>query len=458
MDYWVLIAFLITMVLVLISLIKLHIHPSLVMFCAALFMGLLSRMSVADLMNSISTGVGNTMASLGLVVAFGGIFGCVLAASGATEELAKGLLRTVGVKNDMLALNLAGFIVSIPVYFASGYIMLSPLMNSLQELTRKKMTGYATALFGGLLIAHCVVAPTPGPVAVATQIGANLGWFIVYGIAVGLPVSLLCWAMGRFLYGRASAEDRAEIKARTQDIINNKELLAHDPNKPTALTALLLILCPILLIVLGAVGSMVLPADSPVALVLAFVGNNNVALFIGMVVAMLVLRKYLVPATSKSLYDRLDADSNTIGSMLLLLAVGGCFGQVIGASGLGTTLVAVMSQLHMPVIFLAFLLAMVLRGAVGSATVAMLTSVSVFGPVAAQMGYSPVIIGLAICVGTFGLTLPTDGAFWLPQKFNGVSIKDCFSALTVSNMIGSFLGLGVILLLNCFVNTLPGMF
>lgn len=114
--------------------------------------------------------------------------------------MAKGLLRTVGPKNDLLALNLAGFIVSIPVYFASGYIMLSPLVNSLQEYTKKSKRGYAAALFTGLLLTHCIVAPTPGPVAVASQIGANLGWFIVYGIVISITASLICgWQYGNFL-------------------------------------------------------------------------------------------------------------------------------------------------------------------------------------------------------------------------------------------------------------------
>ena len=144
--------------------------------------------------------------------------------------------------------------------------------------------------------------------------------------------------------------------------------------------------------------------------------------------------------------------------MLLLLAVGGSFGQVIGTSGLGTVLVTVMSQMNMPIILLAFLLSLILRAAIGSGTVAMLTAVSVIGPVAIEMGYSPVIVGLAICMGSAGLTIPTDGAFWLPTRYNGLSIKECFSTLTVSHTLASLLGLGLLLVLNTFAQSLPGMF
>lgn len=137
----VLIAFIIVMTLLLIALIKFKISPGVGLFAAAILMGFLTFMPLPDILGNLGTGFGNTMKSIGIVILFGGIFGELLAISGATEEMAKGLLRTVGPKNDLLALNLAGFIVSIPVYFGSAYIMLSPLVNSLQELTKKKQ-GY----------------------------------------------------------------------------------------------------------------------------------------------------------------------------------------------------------------------------------------------------------------------------------------------------------------------------
>ena len=143
----VLIAFLITITILLVALIKFKISPAVGLFVSAIIMAVLCKMPSAELLGYIASGFGNTMASLGIVILFGGIFGEMLGASGATEEMAKGLLRKFGKKNDLLALNLAGFIVAIPVYFASGYIMLSPLINSLQKLTNKKKSAYAAALF-----------------------------------------------------------------------------------------------------------------------------------------------------------------------------------------------------------------------------------------------------------------------------------------------------------------------
>lgn len=455
----VLVAFLITITVLLIALVKFKVSPAVGLFVSAILMGLLARMPVADLLANIGKGFGNTMSSIGLVIIFGGIFGIMLGDSGATEEMAKGLLRMVGKKNDLLALNLAGFIVSVPVYFASGYIMLSPLVNSLQKLTRKRMSSYATALFVGLLLTHCVVAPTPGPVAVASQIGANLGWFILYGIIIALPASLICgWQLGNFINKRQNFKEKSELKAQAAEIINNKELLKPDPSKPSAKLAFGLILIPILLIVMGAVMTLILPADNRIRVLFSFLGNNNIALFLAMVITAASLHKYLIPKVSDNIMKYIDSTSDGLGNILMVIGTGGCFGQVLQTSGLGSALVELLSSWNLPVIFLAFLLAMILRAAVGSATVAMLTSVSIVGPAAVSLGFSPVIIGLAICAGTVGLTLPTDAAFWLPTKYNDLTVKDAFTATTFSTTFASLVAFALLLVLNTFVDVLPGMF
>ena len=169
-----LIVFLVSMVFLLVVLIRFKWSASVGLVSATIMMGLLSGMKIAELTGAISGGFGSTMTSTGLVIIFGCIFGEMLGSSGALEEIAKFLLRKVGSKHDYLAINLLGYVVSIPVYFGSAYVMLSPLLNSLQKLTNKKMTGYVNALFVGLLLTHCIVAPTPGPVAGAAE-GSEAG-------------------------------------------------------------------------------------------------------------------------------------------------------------------------------------------------------------------------------------------------------------------------------------------
>ena len=242
-----LIVFLISMVFLLVVLIRFKWSASVGLVSATIMMGLLSGMKIADLTGAISGGFGSTMTSTGLVIIFGCIFGEMLGSSGALEEIAKFLLRKVGSKHDYLAINLLGYVVSIPVYFGSAYVMLSPLLNSLQKLTNKKMTGYVNALFVGLLLTHCIVAPTPGPVAVAAEVGANLGWFIFYGLIVSIIASLLCgWQFSNGINAKGRKEAQEFLDA-------NSDLIKADETKPSAGIGFALILFPIILIVLGAV-------------------------------------------------------------------------------------------------------------------------------------------------------------------------------------------------------------
>lgn len=454
----VLIAFVIVMTLLLIALIKFKISPGVGLFAAAILMGFLTFMPLPDILSNLGTGFGNTMKSIGIVILFGGIFGELLAISGATEEMAKGLLRVVGSKNDLLALNLAGFIVSIPVYFGSAYIMLSPLVNSLQELTKKKRGSYVSALFVGLLLTHCIVAPTPGPVAVAGQVGANLGWFILYGIVIALPASLIAgWQFGNLLNHSQTEEEKKAMKEGIKAILEDDELIMQDSNKPSAITAFLLILFPITLIVLGSIFSIILPEGNIIRTIFTFLGDNNVALFIAMLVTGFTLRKYIVN-DGRTVMEAIDQSSDKLGNILMVIGTGGCFGTILQSSGVGDALVALLNRFNMPLLLLAFLLAMIIRAAVGSATVGMLTTVSIVGPPALAMGFSPVIVGLAICAGSVGLTLPTDAAFWLPARYNNLTVGEAFVTTTYTTTMASVISFLMLLILQAFSSILPGMF
>ncbi len=452
----ILVAFIITMAVLLIALIKFKVSPGLALFASAILMGFLGGVGMTDMLGYLTSGFGGMMTSIGLIIIFGGVFGMMLGDAGGMEELAKGLLRKVGRKNDLLAMNLAGFIVSIPVYFGSAYIMMAPLVTSLQKLTRKKTSSYVAALFTGLLLTHCIVAPTPGPTAVCGQLGANLGWFILYGIIVALPASLICgWQYGNVLNKKL---DKDAAKHDAKSLVENEELLKPDPEKPSAMKIFLLILFPIALIVIGAIAGVVLPAESMAYMFFTLVGNNNIALFLALVLTAIVLRRYLVKNTGMSVMQYIDKVSDKLGNILMVIGCGGCFGTVLQKCGLGDALVEFMSGMNMPILLLAFLLAMIIRAAVGSATVAMLTTVSIIGTSAVAMGYSPVIVGLSICAGTVGLTLPTDAAFWLPARNNDLTTQEAFVATTYSTTGASIVAFAVLLILNMFSGALPGLF
>jgi len=447
-----LVAFLIVFVVLLLALIKFKVTPSVGLFAAAIIFGLMVGMPAADILNTLPAGFGNMMKSIGLLIVFGSIFGDILGESGATEELAKGMVRLFGKKNDLLALNLVGFILSIPIYFGCAYIMTAPLVNALQKISRKSMKGYVIAIFTGLMLTHSCVAPTPGPLAVAGQIGANIGWFIIWGIVVCLPASLLVgWLYANFVVSR---EEKLAAKAAMQEIVEDEDLLAPDPNKPSALKAFLLIIFPIVLIVFASIFSLFV-TEGPVYNVINFIGNSNIALFIAMLLTGYTLHKYM---PKKTVMQFIDESANRTGNILLIVGAGGCFAAMLGATTMSNDLVAIMSATKMPIILLGFLLAFCIRAAVGSATAAMLTSVAIAGPVCVAAGMSPLVAGMSVCLGANAATFPTDVTFWFPSTYNGLNTKDCLMTTTVPCILSGLIGLAVLAILNAFAGVLPGMF
>lgn len=447
-----LLAFVIVFAVLLVALIKFKVTPSVGLFAAAIIFGIMVGMPASDILSKLPAGFGNMMTSIGLLIVFGSIFGDILGESGATEEMAKGMVRLFGKKNDLLALNLVGFILSIPIYFGCAYIMTAPLVNALQKISKKSMKGYVIAIFTGLMLTHSCVAPTPGPLAVAGQVGANVGWFIIWGIVICLPASLLVgWLYANLV---VSKEDKREAREAMKEIVENDDLLAPDPTKPSALTAFLLVIFPIVLIVFAAVLSLFV-SEGPVFTVINFIGNSNIALFIAMLLTGFVLRKYI---PNKTIMNFIDESANRTGNILLIVGAGGCFAAMLGATTMSTDLVEIMSATNMPLILLGFLLAFFIRAAVGSATAAMLTSAAIAGSVCVAAGMSPVIAGMSVCLGAHAATFPTDVTFWFPSQYNGLNTKECLMTTTVPCILSGLIGLAILAVLNAFSGVLPGMY
>ena len=449
--------FLLTMILLLVILIKFKVSPICSLIFASIFFGILSGMPITGVSSAISTGFGNTMKSLGLVLAFGTIFGIFLTESGGTEELAKFLLRKFGPKKDFLAIALTGFIISIPVFFGAAYNMLAPLTNTLSQITRKKIAGYSCALFTGLIITHCLVPPTPGPVAVAGILGADIGFIILYGCITGLiAVLTVGWLYANYV-GRtvgeiycAPGEERAEIVRQMVD----DHMLDRNPDNPPAGLVIFLILLPAVMIMIGTFLGVLAP-DGAVSAVFQFLGQATIALFIAMLLTGVAVGKYLKGADT--LWTRVESMADRTGNILLIVGVGGCFGQVITESGMADTLVEIMQKGNIPMIPLCFLLAIILRACIGSATVAVLTSANIAGVAAVAMGYSPTVITLAICAGAVGLALPTDGGFWIAVRGNNIDMKTALKGITIPTTIASLIVLAMVFLLNTFQGVLPGI-
>lgn len=442
------IVFILGIVLLMFLIIKFKVNPFLALLFAALVMGFGARLSLSEISSSLSSGFGSTMTGIGIVIALGIILGQLLYETGGTEEIASLALKKIGVKRSPIALCITGVIVAIPVFFDAAFVILIGLAKKLSEKTNIPLARYVTALAVGLIIGHCVIIPTPGPMAVAGTVAAPLGSFIFYSLLVAVPAALI----GGTLYSRLTVKRffPEQCGREHTDVSYDTE---STENRCPGTLALGLILLPILLILTGTIVSALISSESTLAPLFRFIGDKNIALFIGVIVAIFALRKYF----SRPLAEIITDAGAQCGMILLITGAGGSFGAIINATGIGDYIVATMQNFNVPLILLAFILSQVLRAAQGSATVALVTTSAILAPSISAMGASPVLVGLAICCGSVGLSLPNDSGFWVVNRFSGFSFSQTIKAWSIGGFVAGVSGLLICIFLSLFQNILPGL-
>lgn len=392
---------------------------------------------------------GSTLKGIGIVIGLGIILGQILAEAGATEQIANGLIKKVGSKNSPLAVNITGFLVSIPVFFDAAFVILISLIKQISRKTKISFITFVTALAVGLIVTHATVIPTPGPVTVASNMGVNMGVFTFYSIIVALPAALI----GGWLYGLYLGKKYPFTEDEVKGDFRNEEQITSNGKQPSLFLSLFVLLLPIVLILLGTVLSVLLPKNSAMSVFFSFLGDKNIALLIGVIVAILAMKPYL----KDSIENVISRAATSAGMILLITGAGGSFGKIINESGIGNYVVETFSRMNIPMVVLAFVLSQLLRAAQGSTTVALVTTSSILGPLAAKLGVSPVLVGLAICAGGIGLSLPNDSGFWVVNRFSKFDIKKTMEAWTVGGTIAGVIAFIMVLILNIFASKLPGL-
>ena len=439
--------FLLSLAALFFMILKLKVEPFMSLIGVALATAIVLRFPLTEIPGVVATGFGTTLIGVGILIGLGIIFGQLLGASGAIEKIAQAVLRLFGAKRSAAGLSITGVVVSIPVYFDAAFVILSGLVKSLSKRTGISIVTFVTALGVGLIVSHSMIPPTPGPLVVAENTGADLGLFIIYGLICAIPATLI----GGYFYGSFIGK-RIKV-ADYEDVEEEPSAETTKPGKEISTSLSLAILAlPIGLILLNTVTKLWLP-EGPITTVLGFIGDKNVALFISVIVALIVLRPYIQVPYSK-LYDEA---MNSAGMIILVTGAGGAFGAVISQSGIGDHLVTTMQSWSMPVLLLAFIFSQILRASLGSTTVALITTSSILGPLALELGASPVLLGLAICAGAIGLSLPNDSGFWVVNKFGRLTIPQTLQAWTIGGFIAGLSALGMVYLLSLFSGFLPGL-
>jgi len=428
-------------------------EPFLALLAVAIATGLAVGIPYTKLPGMVTTGFGNTLAGIGIVIGLGVMFGELLAASGAIERIAESLIKAFGVKRSPLSIAATGTVVSIPVFFDAAFVILINLIRKISEKTKISFITFITALAIGLIVAHSLVPPTPGPLVVAENTKAGLGYFILYSLIVTIPAVLV----GGWWYGVRVGKNKPHYRSAEASFGMNETAAASEQSLPqgrqigTGLSYFLLML-PIGLILLNTVVGLIFPKTA-IANFFTFVGEKNLALFISVLVAAFTLRPYLKDST-QNLYTKAIASA---GLIILITGAGGAFGAVVKGSGIGDYLVKVMTEWNMPILLLGFLFSQILRASLGSTTVALVTTSSILGPMVVELGASPVLLGLAISAGGVGLSLPNDSGFWVVNKFGNLTVPETIKSWTIGGTLAGLTALAAIYVLSLFQGVLPGL-
>ena len=450
-----LVVFAVSLIFVLVSIIKFNLHPFLSLLIGGLIMGILAGLPLTQVADGLAAGFGSTMQGIGILIILGVGLGHLLHISGCTSQIAAAMLKLTGQKQAGVAVNLTGYIVSIPVFFDAAFVILVNLVKSLSRKGKIPFVSLVTALSVGLIVTHAMVIPTPGPIAVAGTMGVNIGWFLLYSIIVSLPASLV----GGVLYGKylGTKPEYAQDFANAFDDIEEEEI-KESGELPSGALGIFLIFLPIVIILTGTIASMMLEPGSSAYIFFSFIGNKNIALLVGLLAAFFSLRRYI----DVSFNDVITEAATQSGIILAITGAGGAFGSIINLTGIGEKLVGGMAGMTegagIAMIVAAFVISQVLRAAQGSTTVALVTTSAIFSPILAGMAsVSPILVSLAICAGGIGLSLPNDSGFWVINRFSKFDVQGTIKVWTMGGTIAGLTALVILVVLSMFTGVLPGL-
>lgn len=403
---------------IVVSTTKFKLHPFLALIFAAIGFGLLSGMPFAEIVSSVNSGFGDIVGHIGLVIVIGCIIGTFLEESGGAYVMAHGIVRLAGKKRVPLAMLIVGCFISIPVYADSGFVILSPLNKAITKKSGISLACTAIALSLGLTITHCLVPPTPGPVAATAILGADLGLVIL----IGLIVSVFVAAESYFFVTRYAS--RTYIDPDPDGEITVEEDDAKD--KPSALRSFLPVVVPLVLIVFRSISDF--PGapfgEGVAASVLRFIGEPVIALIIGMILSFFLPKKFDRELLSTTGWVGKSLTSAAV--IIMITAAGGSFGMILRNSGIADILGESLAGANVG-IWLPFIIAAALKSAQGSSTVAIVTTASLIAPMMEALGFvSPVGKALAVmslCSGAMVMSHVNDSFFWVVTQLSGMNVK-----------------------------------
>ena len=424
----------------------------------AIGFGLVAGMGPMETIASVQNGIGGTLGYVATVVGLGAMFGALLETSGGVQSLAKSMVSRTNPRGTQWSLALVGFLVSIPVFLDVALIILAPLLFGLARKTGKSVIYFGLPLLAGMMVTHTFIPPTPGPIAVADLLNADLGWVILIGAIAGIPAMILAGPVWTPIAMKIIGQDKegavlneteeskaAAMQADFQDRSEAKQV--------TALAAVLSILLPLALILLGATAKYWL-AQGGVRAFFEFMGHP----FVALIVATLSVYYFfgIRKGASKTDLTRIMTKSlEPAGVVVVITGAGGAFKQILVDSGMGASLASAVAVESLPIVVFAFIVTAIVRVAQGSATVAMITGAGLTAPVveatiAAGIDYSQAqlaLIVIAVASGASVLSHVNDSGFWLVSRYLGMTESQTLKVFTSMTTIVGLVGFAMVMLM-----------
>ncbi len=459
-----LLVFLISIAILLLCIIKIKLNPFVALLVCAYGTGLMALAtymgggapenfsSIADVTACVTSNFGSTLGSIGIVTGLGVMLGMFMYESGGIDNIVDKVLKAVGPKRSQYAVSVAGFITGIPVFGDVVYIMFAPMLRVLSRKTGYSMAAYGCAISVATTCTFALVLPTAPPLAVAAAMDINVGIFFFYA----LISALVGMFVGGIIYGGIvnkqdqKAGRKWDFSDLDAELAETAAKAAVSKPKMGAGMAMSILLVPILLILVGSFSAFLLPADSGLLKVLAFLGDKNVAMTIGVLYGAFISRPHL----NRSITEIMTEGADKVG---LILLITGAYGGVLKACGIANVITDGLQGFHMPILIMCFAIAQVLRIATGSTTVALTTTAAIVSTAAATSGVSPILCAIAVCAGGIGLSLPNDSGFWAISRFFHLNEVDTIRGWTLGGFVAGVSILIFACVLSLFQGFLPGL-
>lgn len=438
-------------VLLLVLILKTKVHPFLALIIAAATIGLIGGMPPNEVVSAITSGFGGTLGSIGIIIGFGVMMGQIFEISGAAERMAKTFIKMLGKGKEEIALAITGFVVSIPIFCDSGFVILSPLVKAISKKTNKSAVTLGISLAVGLVVTHSVVPPTPGPVGVAGIFGVSVGSLLLWGIILAIPMVIVGLIYAKYIGNKlyqipSDDEEGAYIRLNAKDVKLSYDIVeTDDKDLPSNFIAFGPIIVPIILILikqlLGFYG-----VEGAVMSIFGFIGHPVIAVGIGLMIAIFGL----TTNTSKEVtINEMEKGIRSAGIIIFVTGGGGALGSVLRTSGAGDYIAQLIADSPLPAILLPLIVATLVRFIQGSGTVSMITAASICAPILATLDVNPVFAALAACVGSLFFGYFNDSYFWVVNRTLGIKdTKEQIKAWSVTSTLSWGTGVVMVLILN----------